>query len=42
MKQFIKGKSLTQTTLFPKSLDEYVREDNPVRIIDAFLDELDL
>ena len=42
MKRFIEGESRTQTTLFPESLDEYVSEDNPVRVVDAFLDELDL
>jgi transposase len=42
MKRFIKGESRTQTTLFPESLDDYVTEDNPVRVVDAFIDELDL
>jgi transposase len=28
--------------LFPERLDEYIAEDNPVRVIDVFVDELDL
>ena len=28
--------------LFPPSLDEYITDDNPVRFIDAFVDQLDL
>ena len=42
MKRFIEGQSRSQSTLFPQSLDEYIAEDNPVRVIDAFVDELDL
>jgi transposase len=42
MKRFIVGESRSQDTLFPESLDDYVREDNPVRVIDVFVDELDL
>jgi transposase len=42
MKRFIVGESRNQDTLFPESLDDYVREDNPVRVIDAFVDKLDL
>jgi hypothetical protein len=33
MKRFIVGESRSQDTLFPESLDDYVREDNPVRVI---------
>ena len=29
-------------TLFPEHLDDYIAEDNPVRVIDVFVDELDL
>lgn len=36
------GESRQQSTLFPESLDEYVSEDNPVRVIDAFIDSLNL
>jgi len=42
MKRFIEGESRHQTTLFPHSLDDYVSEDNPIRVIDAFVDELSL
>ena len=42
MKRFIEGDDRTQSTLFPASLDEYVDENNPVRVIEAFVDALDL
>ena len=42
MKRFIKGEDRGQATLLPASLEDYVGEDNPVRVIDAFIDELDL
>jgi transposase len=42
MKRFIEGEDRSQSTLFPEHLDEYVSEDNPVRVIDVFVDELDL
>lgn len=42
MKRFIEGKDRRQSTLLPDSLDDYVTEDNPVRVIDVFIDELDL
>jgi len=42
MKRFIVGESRSQSTLFPESLDDYVSEDNPVRVIDVFIDELNL
>ena len=32
----------SQGTLFPEQLDDYITEDNPVRVIDVFVDELDL
>lgn len=38
----LQGDSRQQSTLFPESLDEYVSSDNPVRIIDAFIDALDM
>jgi len=38
----IQGESRKQTTLFPDSLDDYVSQDNPVRIIDAYIDQLDM
>ena len=42
MKRFIEGEDRAQSTLFPASLDEYVDEDNLVRVLDAFVDVLDL
>lgn len=42
MKRFIEGENRFQATLFPESLDEYIAEDNPVRVIDAFVNALDL
>jgi len=42
MKRYIEGQDRSQTTLFPESLDEYIVEDNPVRVVDVFVDELDL
>lgn len=39
---FIRGISRDQGTLFPERLDDYISEENPVRFIDAFVDELDL
>lgn len=42
MKRFIEGVDRTQSTLLPECLDDYVAEDNPVRVIEAFVEELDL
>jgi transposase len=42
MKRYVVGQDRSQSTLFPESLDEYIAEDNPVRVVDAFVDELDL
>ncbi len=42
MKRFIEGIGRDQVTLLPDCLDDYVEEDNPVRVIDAFIDMLDL
>ena len=41
MKRFIEGENRFQTTLFPERLDEYIAEDNAVRVIDAFVNKLD-
>ena len=38
----VTGDDRSQSTLFPERLDDYVGEDNPVRAIDVFVDELDL
>ena len=42
MKRFIEGIDRTQALLLPEQLDDYVTENNPVRVIDVFVDELDL
>src|ERR1022692_2022898 len=42
MKRFVEGEDRTQVTLLPECLDDFVVEDNPVRVIDVFIDELDL
>lgn len=42
MKRFVQGECRTQSTLLPELLDDYVSENNPVRVIDVFVDELDL
>jgi Transposase and inactivated derivatives len=42
MKRFIEGEDRKQVTLLPECLDDFVAEDNPVRIIEAFVEELDL
>lgn len=41
MSHHIKGQGRYQVTLFPEALDDYVAEDNPVRVIDAFVNEID-
>ena len=42
MKRFVEGADREQATLFPESLVDWVGEDNPVRVIDVYVDELDL
>jgi len=42
MKRFIEGEDRKQVTLLPECLDDFVAEDNPVRIIEAFVEELEL
>jgi transposase len=42
MKRFVEGTDRGQGTLFPECLDDWVDENNPVRVIDAFVDALDL
>jgi transposase len=42
MKRFIQGEDRTQATLLPELLDDYVSDTNPVRVVDVFVDELDL
>lgn len=42
MKRFIQGEHRGQSTLLPESLDDYVSDTNPARVVDVFVDELDL
>ncbi|WP_107504148.1 IS1182 family transposase, partial [Metapseudomonas resinovorans] len=42
MKRFIQGECRGQSTLLPESLDDYIADTNPVRVVDVFVDELDL
>ena len=39
---YINGENREQTIIFPSSLDEYIDENNPVRIFDVFIDSLDM
>src|SRR6516162_4381745 len=42
MKRFVEGTDRGQSTLFPECLDDWTDENNPVRVIDAFVNTLDL
>src|SRR5436190_19393253 len=42
MHRFIDGEDRMQQALLPHSLEDYVGEENPVRVIEVFIDELDL
>jgi len=42
MSGFIRGEARNQTTLFPEALDDYITEENAIRVIDVFIDNLDL
>jgi transposase len=42
MKRFVEGTDRGQSTLFPECLEDWICEDNPVRAIDVFIDEIDL
>ena len=42
MHRFIDGEDRLQRTLLPNSLEDYVDEENPVRVIEVFIDELNL
>ena len=41
MKRYVEGDDRSQSILFPERLEDYIAEDNPVRVIDVFVDELD-
>jgi transposase/DNA-binding transcriptional MerR regulator len=42
MKRFIEGEHRTQCTMLPELLDDYITEYNPARVVDVFVDNLDL
>jgi hypothetical protein len=42
MKRFVQGNSRTQSILLPECLADYIPDTNPLRVIDAFVDELEL
>ena len=42
MHRFIDGEDRMQQTLLPNSLEDYISEENPVRVVEVFIDELDL
>jgi transposase len=42
MRRFVEGADRGQSTLLPECLDDWIDENNPVRVIDAFVDALDL
>jgi hypothetical protein len=42
MSRFVEGEDRRQPALLPSCLEDYVSEDNPARVIDVFVDELDL
>ena len=42
VRHYIEGMERSQTVLFPKSIDEYIGEENEVRFIDAFVEDMDL
>src|SRR3979490_802066 len=42
MRRFVQGLDRGQSTLFPECLEDWIGEDNPVRVIDVFVNELDL
>ena len=42
LKRFVEGRDRRQGVLLPEYLDDHVSEENPVRVVEAFIDELDL
>ncbi len=42
MKRFVEGVDRSQSTLFPDRPEDWIGDDNAVRVIDVFVDELDL
>jgi transposase len=42
MRSFVEGTDRGQGTMLPECLDDWIGDENPVRVIDVFVDELDL
>jgi hypothetical protein len=42
MSGFIEGENRYQSTLFPERVDDYVEQDSVVRVVDVFIDRLDI
>jgi len=42
MKRYIEGEERNQATLLPECLDDFIAQDNTVRVVDAFIGELDM
>jgi transposase len=42
MRRFVEGTDRGQSTLFPECVEDWIGEDNPVRVVDAFVEELNL
>ena len=42
MGRFVEGSDRKQVTLLPECLDDYIADDNPGRVVEAFVEELDL
>lgn len=42
MNRFITGEARSQATLFPERIDDYIDKENPVRVVDVFVDSIDL
>ena len=42
MGRFVEGTDRSQSTLFPECLEDWICEDNPIRAVDVFVDQLDL
>jgi transposase len=39
---YVQGVDRNQTTLFPESIEDYITGDNPVRVIDVYVEQLDM
>lgn len=42
MPRYVEGQDRTQSVLLPQRLDDWIHEDSTVRVIDVFIEELDL